>query len=433
MPYTGPLSPAPALFTDRYELTMVAAALADGTADRDCVFEVFARRLPHGRRYGVLAGTGRLLAVLPHFRFGDDELTTLRAQGLTDQRLLDWLADFRFTGDIDGYAEGDLYFPGSPVLTVRGPFAEAVLLETLALSVLNHDSAIASAAARMVAAACERPCIEMGSRRTHEESAVAAARAAYLVGFASSSNLESGRRYGVPTTGTSAHAFTLLHDDEEAAFRAQVATLGPGTTLLVDTYDVDEGIRTAVKVAGPDLGGIRLDSGDLPTLATHARELLDSLGATNTRVVVTSDLDEYAIAGLMAAPVDRYGVGTSLVTGSGAPTAGMVYKLVERDGVPVAKKSKDKVSVGGRKHAVRRHGPDGTALAEVVSSAPITPRDGDRDLVVPLVRGGASCTDASPAELLSQARAHHEQVRTALPQEAWALSRGEPILETITA
>jgi nicotinate phosphoribosyltransferase len=433
MPNSGPLSPAPALFTDRYELTMVAAALADGTADRNCVFEVFARRLPHGRRYGVLAGTGRLLEALPHFRFGDDELASLRQQGITDQRLLDWLADFRFSGDIDGYAEGDLYFPGSPVLTVRAPFAEGVLLETLALSVLNHDSAIASAAARMVAAACERPCIEMGSRRTHEEAAVAAGRAAYLVGFASSSNLEAGRRYGVPTTGTSAHAFTLLHDDEESAFRAQVATLGRGTTLLVDTYDVDQGIRTAVKVAGPELGGIRLDSGDLPTLATHARALLDELGATSTRVVVTSDLDEYAIAGLMAAPVDRYGVGTSLVTGSGAPTVGMVYKLVERDGVPVAKKSEGKNSVGGRKHAVRRHAADGTALAEVVSSAPITPQDGDRDLVVPLVRAGAVCSDATPAEALVQARAHHERVRTALPPEGWALSRGEPVLDTVSA
>jgi nicotinate phosphoribosyltransferase len=423
--------PAPALFTDRYELTMVAAALADGTADRDCVFEVFARRLPHGRRYGVLAGTARLLEALPHFRFGDDELAALREQGLTDQRLLDWLADFRFTGDIDGYAEGDLYFPGSPVLTVRAPFAEGVLLETLALSVLNHDSAIASAAARMVAAACERPCIEMGSRRTHEEAAVAAARAAYLVGFATTSNLEAGRRYGVPTTGTSAHAFTLLHDDEESAFRAQVATLGSGTTLLVDTYDVDQGIRTAVKVAGPDLGGIRLDSGDLPTLATHARELLDSLGATKTRIVVTSDLDEYAISGLMAAPVDRYGIGTSLVTGSGAPTVGMVYKLVQRDGVPVAKKSKDKISIGGRKHAVRRHDADGIALAEVVSSAPIAPQIGDRDLVVPLVRDGELCRELSPAAALAEARAHHERVRTALPLEGFALSRGEPIIETI--
>src|SRR3954470_15338683 len=296
MPSSGVQPTPPALLTDRYELTMVAAALADGTADRPCVFEVFARRLPHGRRYGVLAGTHRLLEALPRFRFGDVELTALREQGLTDARLLDWLADFTFSGDIEGYAEGELYFPGSPVLTVRAPFAEGVLLETLVLSILNHDSAIASAAARMVGAACGRPCIEMGSRRTHEEAAVAAARAPHLVGFGSTSNLEAGRRYGVPTTGTSAHAFTLLHDDEKAAFRAQVATLGPSTTLLVDTFDVDQGIRNAVEVAGTELGGIRLDSGDLPTLARHARELLDSLGATKTRIVVTSDLDEYAIS-----------------------------------------------------------------------------------------------------------------------------------------
>jgi nicotinate phosphoribosyltransferase len=272
----------------------------------------------------------------------------------------------------------------------------------------------------------------MGSRRTHEEAAVASARAAYLVGFASSSNLEAGRRYGVPTTGTSAHAFTLLHDDEKSAFQAQIDVLGPGTTLLVDTYDVDQGIRTAVEVAGPELGAIRLDSGDLPTLATHARELLDSLGATRTRIVVTSDLDEYAISGLMAAPVDRYGVGTSLVTGSGAPTAGMVYKLVERDGVLVAKKSKDKVSVGGRKHAVRRHDAEGIAVAEVVSSRPIEHEDGDRDLVIPLVRGGEFVSPRTPVEALADARAHHERARAALPAEGWALSRGEPVLETVT-
>ncbi|MGY1669275.1 nicotinate phosphoribosyltransferase [Geodermatophilus sp. SYSU D00710] len=423
----------PALFTDRYELTMVAAALADGTASRDCVFEVFARRLPHGRRYGVVAGTGRLLELLPRFRFGDAELATLREQGLSDTRLLDWLADFRFSGDVDGYAEGELFFPGSPVLTVRAPFAEGVLLETLVLSVLNHDSAIASAAARMVAAACERPCIEMGSRRTHEQAAVAAARAAHLVGFVSTSNLEAGRRYGVPTTGTSAHAFTLLHDDEAAAFRAQVDTLGVGTTLLVDTYDVVQGIRTAVEVAGPGLGAIRLDSGDLPTLATAARQQLDELGAERTRILVTSDLDEFAISGLMAAPVDGYGVGTALVTGSGAPTAGMVYKLVERDGVPVAKRSEGKNSTGGRKSALRRHDADGTAVAEVVSSGPIEPREGDRSLVVPLVRAGAVVAPSSPTDVLSAAAAHHRRVREALPAEAWALSRGEPVLETVSS
>ncbi|SFK96922.1 nicotinate phosphoribosyltransferase [Geodermatophilus ruber] len=426
------MSTGSALLTDRYELTMVAAALADGTADRESSFEVFARRLPHGRRFAVLAGTGRLLEHLPRFRFGDEELDALREQGLTDARLLDWLADFAFSGDIEGYAEGELFFPGSPVLTVRAPFAEGVLLETLVLSILNHDSAIASAAARMVAAACERPVIEMGSRRTHEQAAVAAARAAALAGFAATSNLEAGRRYGIPTAGTSAHAFTLLHDDEASAFRAQIATLGVDTTLLVDTYDVDQGIRTAVEVAGPELGAIRLDSGDLPTLATHARQLLDELGATKTRILVTSDLDEYAIAGLMAAPVDGYGVGTSLVTGSGAPTVGLVYKLVERDGVPVAKRSEGKHSVGGRKTAVRRHDASGTATAEVVSSGPVPAQDGDRPLLVDLVRGGQPVSDASPRELLAAARAHHERARAALPAEAWALSRGESAIETMT-
>ncbi|KQS60072.1 nicotinate phosphoribosyltransferase [Geodermatophilus sp. Leaf369] len=423
----------PALLTDRYELTMLAAALADGTADRDCVFEVFARRLPHGRRYGVVAGTGRFLEALAGFRFGDDELAALQEQGLTDPALLDWLADVSFTGDVEGYAEGELYFPGSPVLTVRATFGQAVLLETLVLSILNHDSAIASAAARMIGAAGGRPCIEMGSRRTHEEAAVAAARAAWLTGFASTSNLAAGARYGVPTAGTSAHAFTLLHDDEASAFRAQVDALGVGTTLLVDTYDTMQGIRTAIEVAGTGLGAVRLDSGDLGSLAVQARELLDSLGAHDTRVTVTSDLDEFAIAALAVAPVDGYGVGTSLVTGSGAPTVGMVYKLVERDGVPVAKNSEGKRSVGGRKSAVRRHDAEGTATAEVVSPHPIEARDGDRDLLVPLVRSGVPVSDASPAQALRDAREHHARVREALPTEAWSLSRGEPALDTLTS
>jgi nicotinate phosphoribosyltransferase len=308
-----------------------------------------------------------------------------------------------------------------------------VLLETLALSVLNHDSAIAAAGARMIGAACGRPCIEMGSRRTHEEAAVAAARAAALVGFAATSNLAAGARYGIPTTGTSAHAFTLLHDDEAAAFRAQLDTLGVGTTLLVDTYDTEQGIRTAVEVAGPELGAVRLDSGDLAIQATRARELLDSLGATKTKVIVTSDLDEYAIAALAAAPVDGYGVGTSLVTGSGAPTVGMVYKLVERDGMPVAKNSEGKRSVGGRKHAVRRHDADGTATAEVVSASPIAAGEHDRELIVPLVRGGEPVELRTPAEALAAARELHERLRGTLPAEAWGLSRGEPALDTLPA
>ena len=420
---------ATGLLTDHYELTMLAAALRDGTAERECVFEVFARHLPPGRRYGVVAGTGRVLDAVCRFRFDDAALIFLRERQVVAEPTLDWLAAYRFSGDIDGYAEGDLYFPGSPVLTVRASFGQAVLLETLALSILNHDSAVASAAARMVAAAGERPCLEMGSRRTHEESAVAAARAAYVAGFTATSNLEAGRRFGVPTTGTSAHAYTLVHDSEADAFAGQVAALGRDTTLLVDTYDVAEGIRAAVAAAGPELGAIRLDSGDLAAQARHARALLDSLGATRTRIVVTSDLDEFAIAALAVAPIDGYGVGTSVVTGSGAPTAGFVYKLVVRDGVPVAKTSVGKPSTGGRKVAVRRHDAQGTMTAEVVrAGGEPAGQPGDRLLSIPLLRAG----DPVPGlRDLPDVRAFHRDVRDTLPPRGYSLSRGEAIIDTV--
>ncbi len=431
------MTPAPstALFTDHYELTMLAAALRDGTAARRCTFEVFARSLPTGRRYGVVAGTGRFLDALREFRFGDDELAAL--QPVLDAATLKWLREFTFGGDVDGYREGELYFPGSPVLSLRGSFAECVVLETLALSVLNHDSAIASAGARMVSAAQGRPLIEMGSRRTHEEAAVACARAAYLSGFTATSNLEAGRRHGVPTSGTSAHAFTLLHTDdagadEAAAFRAQVDALGVDTTLLVDTYDITAGIETAVRVAGPALGAIRIDSGDLGVMADKARVQLDGLGATGTRIVVSGDLDEYAIAGLRAEPVDAYGVGTSLVTGSGAPTAGMVYKLVEVDGVPVAKRSTNKASRGGAKAAVRRARSTGTVVEELVHSrgADVVLGPNDRALMLPMVRGGELLGDVPSLE---DARTHLAAGLVSLPWEGLKLSQGEPAIPTTFA
>jgi nicotinate phosphoribosyltransferase len=281
-----------------------------------------------------------------------------------------------------------------------------------------------------VCAAGDRPCIEMGGRRAHEEAAVAAARAAYLAGFASTSNLAAGRRHGVPTTGTAAHAFTLLHDDEAHAFGAQVAALGAGTTLLVDTYDVEEGIRTAVAAAGPSLGAIRLDSGDLLSQAHRARALLDELGATSTRIVVTSDLDENSIARLAAAPVDGYGVGTSVVTGSGVPTAGFVYKLVARETSSgwrsVQKRAVGKASVGGRKSPARRHD-DGVAVVEQVwVGGPPPGRDDERPLLQPLVRDG----DVAWTGSLAQAREHCRETVAQLPPEAMKLSPGDPALET---
>jgi len=418
-----------ALYTDHYELTMVSAALRDGTADRHCVFEVFARRLPPGRRYGVVAGTRRLLDALAEFRFGDAEIAYLRDAQVVDSETAAWLAGYRFTGDIDGYAEGELFFPASPILAVTGTFAECVVLETLVLSILNHDAAVAAAAARMVTAARGRPVIEMGSRRAHEEAAVAAARAAYLAGFAFTSNLEAGRRYGIPTAGTAAHAFTLLHDDETAAFASQVAALGKGTTLLVDTYDITEGIRRAIAVAGPDLRAIRIDSGDLSVLAQQSRELLDSLGAVDTKIIVSGDLDEYAIASLAAEPVDVYGAGTAVVTGSGAPTAGLVYKLVEVDGRPVVKRSEHKATVGGRKTAVRRHKPTGTAIEEIVVPQGEPSREpNDRLLQRPYMRDGVPVPDVPS---LVDSREHLRQCLISIPWEGLKLSAGDPAIPVL--
>jgi nicotinate phosphoribosyltransferase len=420
-----------ALLTDHYELTMLQAALGSGTAHRRSVFELFPRRLPEGRRYGVVAGVGRALDALEDYRFDDTVLEAL--DGVVDEQTRTWLSTYRFSGDVWGYAEGEAYFPYSPLLIVEGSFAEAVVLETLLLSIYNHDSAIASAASRMTQVAGDRPCIEMGSRRTHEQAAVASARAAYVAGFATTSNLAARQRYGVPSAGTSAHSFTLLHDTEADAFQAQVTSLGKGTTLLVDTYDIREAVALGVEIAGPELGAVRIDSGDLGVLAGEVRSQLDSLGATRTRIVVTSDLDEFAIAALANAPVDAYGVGTQLVTGSGHPTCGFVFKLVAReddhgDLVSVAKKSTDKISIGGRKYALRRRTPDGVAEAEVVGIGEPPENDGDdRPLLVPLVREG----EIVGRESLDEARARHAAARSELPRAAQQMSRGEPAIPTI--
>ncbi|AWL38698.1 nicotinate phosphoribosyltransferase [Streptomyces halstedii] len=427
--------PSTALFTDQYELTMVQAALKAGTADRRSVFEAFTRRLPEGRRYGVVAGTGRVLDAVENFHFDDEMLAFLRDQRVVDTATVDWLADYRFRGDIWGYPEGEVYFPGSPLLRVEGTFAECVLLETVILSILNHDSAIAAAASRMSSAASGRNLIEMGARRTHELSAVAASRAAYIGGFHTTSDLAAGFRYNIPTVGTSAHAFTLLHDSERDAFRAQVDSLGRDTTLLVDTYDVAEAVRTAVEIAGPELGAVRIDSGDLLLVAHRVRQQLDELGATETKIVVTSDLDEYAIASLAAAPVDAYGVGTQLVTGSGHPTCSMVYKLVARAEsadpgaplLPVAKKSLGaKTSRGGRKWAARRTDAYGVAEAEVIGTGEVPADLVDRQLQTELVRGG----EVVAREPLEAARDRHVTARAGLPMSAMQLSRGEPVLPT---
>ena len=423
-----------ALLTDKYELTMLQAALRDGSANRQVTCEVFSRRLPNERRYGVVAGTERVLRAVEDFRFSANQLAEM---DFLDEQTKEYLRHYRFSGQIDGYREGELYFPNSPILTVRGTFGECLVLETVILSIMNADSAVASAASRMVTAADGRPIIEMGSRRTHEYAAVTSARAAYLAGFEATSNLEAGYRYGIPVSGTAAHSWTLAHTNpdgtpnEEAAFRSQIDTLGVDTTLLVDTYDITKGVETAVKVGGPQLGGVRIDSGDLGAVTRRVRKQLDDLGNHNTNIVVSSDLDEFAIAGLRGDPVDVYGVGTSVATGSGAPTAGMVYKVVEVDGIPVAKRSTSKQSVGGAKRALRTYRSSGVAVEEIVypfdAPAPDTGQLDTREMTIPLMRDGHIVDDLPD---LHTSREYLDQARKTLPWEGLALSRDEAAVPT---
>ncbi|WP_422115021.1 nicotinate phosphoribosyltransferase [Brachybacterium sp. UNK5269] len=446
-----------ALLTDLYELTMLEAAREAGTASRRCVFEVFTRSLPPGRRYGALAGTGRVLDAIAQFRFDDADLRYLRRAGVLQESTLEHLASYRFRGDVHGYEEGELYFPSSPVLRIEGTFEDAVMLETVVLSILNHDSGVASAGSRMVTAARGRPCIEMGGRRVHEDAAIAAARAAYVVGFDSTSNLAAGAHYRVPVAGTAAHAFTLLFGTEEEAFRAQLAAQGAGTTVLVDTYDVEAAVRTAVRIAGPELGAVRLDSGDLGEQAAAVRALLDSLGAHATKITATGDLDEYRLEELAGAPLDGFGIGTRLVTGGGHPAPGFVYKLVEREGAdglmhPVGKQSRNKATLGAGKRAFRMivgeraHAElvlpgeaeidefERELTAELTSHAahPDWRRTSLRPLQKPLLIGGERVQELSAPARVQAARDRHAASLAELGLPADAGPDGDVAIPTVT-
>lgn len=439
--------PSTALLTDMYELTMVDSTIQSGMASRKSVFEAFGRRLPGGRRYGVVAGTGRVIEAILNFRFGEEELEYLQQANIVSDATLDYLANFKFSGDLYAYPEGEIYFPDSPILQVSGTFAETVMLETVVLSILNHDSAIATAASRMTIAAHGRPCYDFGARRTHEISAVHAARAAAIGGFKGTSDLEAGRRYGLKVLGTAAHSFTLLHNSEEEAFASQIATMGLGTTVLVDTYDVAKGIENAVNAAreaGGEIGAIRLDSGDLVAQAFMVRRQLDDMGSNNTKIIVTSDLDEYALAALSAAPVDYYGIGTRLVTGSGYPTAELVYKLVACENAEgemhnVEKFSEAKHSYGGFKVAGRvTDGLMGHATEELVVSCPdwetgqkYLAQVGARPLQVQYMRDGELLDeDVIGENAIEEAAENHKDARDELPYDGWRLSKGSPIIPT---
>jgi nicotinate phosphoribosyltransferase len=419
------------LFTDRYELSMLDGALVSGVINARATFEVFTRSLPNGYRYGVVGGTGRLLEALSTFSFDDETISWLLNEHIVSSELATFLSHYRFEGDVYGYREGEVFTSLSPILRFEGRFCDLVL-ETLALSILNYDSGVATKAMRIVKSAEGRRLIEMGSRRTNEVAAIAAARAAYVAGFDATSNLAAGKTYGVPTAGTAAHAFILAHRSEREAFEAQIKAQGTSTTLLVDTFDTEAGTVLALDVAGPTLGAIRIDSGDLADSTRRSRKLLDERGATDVKITVTGDLDEFAIAAILAsdAPVDAFGVGTKLVSGYSPP--GFVFKLVAiEDGSSmrsVAKRSLGKLSSGGAKDAFRLF-EDDVAVAESVvtrDSGAVLPPGESRTLTYLLAKGGVAVVDSS----LQTARSTATSAVTELPQHAFELSAGEPVLHT---
>ena len=343
--------------TDHYEFT--ARQAAKKINDQNAVFDLYTRRLPEGRAFGVVAGMSRLIKALHDFKYTNEFVTKLIEAGVISAESGETLKGKKFEGKVTGLQDGDLYFPNTPILTVEGKYGDILVVETLCLSILNHDSAIASAAARMKIAAGNTPLIEAGARRTHDDAAQHATEAAYISGFDVSSNLAA---LGVvPTAGTVMHAFILAFETEEEAFEAQFAEYGAETTFLIDTYDIEEGINTAIRVCknyGEAPRAIRIDSGDLCEEAFKARKQLDNAGCESTKIIVSGDMDEYSISALKeaGAPVDMFQVGTAVVTGSGHPAAGMVYKLVaierENGWHSVEKKSLNKRSYGGHKKVI---------------------------------------------------------------------------------
>lgn len=396
-----------ALHTDRYQLTMLAAYARSGLAERRATFELFVRRLPPSRRYLVACGIGRALASLAELRFSSDDLAVLEADGFLgpafrDPRVRDLFERFRFRARVLAVPEGRVCFPHEPLVRVEGTLAEAQLVETLLLSIVNHDTRVASKCARIVVAARGRDCFEFGTRRTHESAAVDAARAAYVAGFAGTSNEEAGRRYGVPVAGTMAHAFVLAHaadhgeEGEAAAFRAFSDTFSLPSTMLIDTFDTLRGVDRAMDGARTSLAGVRIDSGDLAALALKARVRLDVAGHAGTKIVLSDDLDEHKIDVLTRAhvPVDAFGVGTMAVSTPDAPSLGAVYKLVAMEDatgalVAVQKRAAGKGSSAAPKQVFRTPGTLDDVIAldgEAIAGEP---------LLVPVLDEGRTLVDVS--------------------------------------
>ncbi len=388
------------LLTDLYELTMVNAYRAAGMAER-AVFELFVRALPATRGFLVAAGLEQMLAFLERMHFEESELRDLERDGHVGRELVDRLRDLRFTGDVDAVPEGTVVFENEPMVQISAPIAEAQLVETRVMNLVHFQTIIASTAARSVLAAPGKVLVDFGVRRAHGlEAGLLAARAAYLAGFAGTSTVLAGLRFGIPLFGTMAHSYVEAHDDELDAFRTFARSNPGNVVLLIDTYDTERGAEKVVALAreGIRARGVRIDSGDLAEHARRVRKILDDGGLRDCTIFASGGLDEHALLDLVdaGAPIDGFGIGTRLDTSADAPYLDCAYKLEEYAGRPRRKRSEGKATWPGRKQVFRAFDEHGTMKGDVVALAS-EPQPGE-PLLVPVMRGGRRLRPAEPLE-----------------------------------
>ena len=428
------------LFTDLYELTM-AQAYWQANVARPARFSLFVRRMPAERGYLLFAGLDDMLAALESLRFPPDEIAYLRSLNLFSEDFLAYLSQLRFTGDVRAMREATPFFPNEPVLEISAPVIEAQLAETLLLNLFNTQTMLATKAARVVAAADGRAVVDFAARRTHgADAALAFARASYIAGFAGTSNVLAGERYGIPLFGTMAHSFITSFEREQDAFEAYARAFPGASTFLVDTYDTLDGVRNAIAVAkrmadnGNALRAVRLDSGDLLALSRQARAMLDAADLPGAQIFASGGLDEYEIQRLVSegAPIDGFGVGTMVGSSADYPWLDCVYKQVEYDGRHTLKLSQDKQTLPGAKQVWRRYDAAGMYAGDAIARAH-EPRPPDAEpLLSEVMRRGARLPSAgSPADL-SALRRRRARELARLPAQYQRLRSPDPYPVRIT-
>jgi nicotinate phosphoribosyltransferase len=400
------------LATDLYELTMAQSYFDQGMT-APASFSLFVRTLPRDWGFFVFAGTGDVLSALEAFRYPPSAIEYLGTTGLFSSRFLAALANFRFTGDVHALREGEVFFPGEPLLEVTAPVVEAQLVETVVINRAAFASLIASKAVRSVLAAPGRRAVDFSARRTQSlEASLTVARSSYLAGYAGTSNVLAAKTFGLPAYGTMAHSYVTCFDEEIEAFRAFVQSFPEQSVLLVDTYDTLAGVEKAIVVAreleqqGHRLSGVRLDSGDFAELSRRTRALLDGAGLADSIIVASGGLDEHQVAELMAAeaPIDVFGIGTDLGVAADAPALDIAYKLVEYAGTPRLKLSTGKRTLAGRKQVYRRRDLREDLIATREEPAPGA--EWQRPLLVPVMESGQRLghTELADARATCEAR-----------------------------